>query len=127
MIKTTKSLLQLHFLARYAPLKFQKNCAVSFIQSCYRSYKDSPDRESMDITSTEYSKSGTDASSAAQLKASFDPKVTRPEQEKEIAGEGIEGNPLEVSPANPSISQPVEAAREVQQSDNKGQRSKETK
>jgi len=44
---------------------------------------------------------------AAQEDAAFDPKTTDPQKEKNIAGKGGEsGNPLEVSPANPEISEP---------------------
>ncbi|CCU74233.1 hypothetical protein BGHDH14_bgh03666 [Blumeria hordei DH14] len=74
--------------------------------TCYRiPRKDTQDRESMDTAPTEYSKSGTDTTSAKQEKAAFDPTVTSPEKEKEIAGRGNEGNPLNVSPANRSVSE----------------------
>ncbi len=67
--------------------------------------KDSQDRESINTEPTEYSKSGTDSSSADQAEAAFDPSTTSPEKEKEIAGQGKgAGNPLEVSPANPEVS-----------------------
>ncbi|POS82869.1 hypothetical protein EPUL_006534 [Erysiphe pulchra] len=69
--------------------------------------KDFQERESMDPTPTEYSKSGTD-SSVAEGKDAFDPAVTKPEQMKEKAGQGIEGNPLEVSPANTELSKSTE-------------------
>ncbi|TQS36204.1 hypothetical protein Golomagni_03351 [Golovinomyces magnicellulatus] len=81
--------------------------------------KDFQDRNSMDPTPTEYSKSGTDTSSAEQEKASFDPKVTQPEQAREIAGKGIKGNPLEVSPANPEVSKPVVKTQEERRSSKK--------
>ena len=68
--------------------------------------KDSQDRESIDTEATEYSKSGTDDGAARQEEAAFDPNNTDPEQEKKVAGEGQgEGNPLDVSPANPDVSQ----------------------
>ncbi|KAI6244619.1 hypothetical protein HI914_07411 [Erysiphe necator] len=77
---------------------------VSITPKCYFPRKNSQDRESMDPTSTEYSKSGTDSSVAAEGKASFDPNVTKPEQIKDLAGKGNEQNPLEVSPANTELS-----------------------
>jgi len=68
--------------------------------------KGSQDRESIDTEPTEYSKSGTDSESAAQEEAAFDPNNTKPETEKDVAGQGQgkAGNPLEVSPANPEVS-----------------------
>lgn len=68
--------------------------------------KDSQDRESINTESTEYSKSGSDDSSAAQEDAAFNTDTTSPREEKKKAGQGNEGNPLEVSPANPEISKP---------------------
>ncbi len=50
--------------------------------------KNSQDRESINTESTEYSKSSTDDSAAGQDKAAFDPKVTKPETAKKVAGEG---------------------------------------
>ena len=55
-----------------------------------RARKDAQDRESIDRSSIEYSRSGTDSSVAQNEEASFDPKTTRPEQELEKAGEGNE-------------------------------------
>jgi len=57
-----------------------------------RSYprKNAQDRESIDTEATEYTKSGTDDGAAQQEEAAFDPKQTRPEQEKKTAGEGME-------------------------------------
>lgn len=76
----------------------------------------------MDTAPTEYSKSGTDTTSAQQEKAAFDPTVTSPEKEEEIAGRGNEGNPLNVSPANRGVSEspssqekPVEGKKETGQ------------
>lgn len=68
----------------------------------------------MNTDSDEYTKSGTDDISAKQEEAAFDPKATKPETERKIAGEdgkgnkaGKEGkgNPLDVSPANKDVSQ----------------------
>jgi len=63
------------------------------------------DREKMDPEANEYSKSGTDDTSAANEDAAFDPNITDPQEAKEKAGEGNEVNPLDASPANPEISQ----------------------
>ncbi|SLM34063.1 hypothetical protein LPUS_02737 [Lasallia pustulata] len=63
--------------------------------------KDSQDKDSIQAEATEYSKSGTDDDAARQEEAAFDPEKTSPEDEKDTAGDGDGGNPLEVSPANP--------------------------
>lgn len=57
-----------------------------------RSYprKNAQDRESINTEATEYTKSGTDDGAAKQEEAAFDPRQTRPEQEKNTAGEGTE-------------------------------------
>jgi len=62
------------------------------------------DREKIDRDPNEYSKSGTDESSANNEEAAFDPNITDPQEAKEKAGEGNEVNPLDASPANPDIS-----------------------
>ncbi|KAE9380232.1 hypothetical protein N431DRAFT_361686 [Stipitochalara longipes BDJ] len=68
--------------------------------------KDSQDRNSINTEATEYSKSGTDDGAAKQEEAAFDPDITDPAKEEERAGEGKgKGNPLDVSPANPEVSQ----------------------
>ncbi|CAG8983928.1 hypothetical protein HYALB_00006895 [Hymenoscyphus albidus] len=74
--------------------------------------KGNEDRESMNTDSDEYTKSGTDDLSAKQEEAAFDPKATKPETERKIAGESKgdkkdegKGNPLDVSPANREVSQ----------------------
>jgi hypothetical protein len=66
-------------------------------------YKDDQDRESLKPRAQEYSKSGSDEEVAANEEAAFDPSKTRPEQEKEAAGKGNAGNPLETSPANQAV------------------------
>jgi len=70
--------------------------------------KGSEDKDSINTEATEYSKSGTDDASAKQEEAAFDPSTTDPNAEKNVAGEGTgeDGNPLEVSPANPEVSKP---------------------
>lgn len=64
------------------------------------------DREKIDTQANEYSKSGTDEAIADQANAAFDPNVSNdPEEAKKEAGKGNEVNPLDVSPANPHLSQ----------------------
>ncbi|KAF7950317.1 hypothetical protein EAE96_007604 [Botrytis aclada] len=66
--------------------------------------KDSQNKDSIDTTATEYSKSGSDDAAAREGSAAFDPSITSPEAEKTEAGKGGEGNPLDVSPANREVS-----------------------
>jgi hypothetical protein len=68
--------------------------------------KHAQDRDSLKPESTEYSKSGTDDAAAQNPDAAFNPKKTRPEEETAAAGEGGEGNPLDVSPGNEKVSRP---------------------
>jgi hypothetical protein len=63
------------------------------------------DREKMNTDASEYAKSGTDDTAAKNEEAAFDPNITSPEGAKEKAGEGNDENPLDVSPANPEVSQ----------------------
>ena len=51
--------------------------------------KDSQDRESINTDATEYSKSGSDDSSAAQERAAFEPGRTDPEEAKQEAGKDV--------------------------------------
>ncbi|KAJ8063097.1 hypothetical protein OCU04_008340 [Sclerotinia nivalis] len=71
--------------------------------------KDSQQKDSINTSPTEYSKSGTDDAAAGKQSAAFDPNITNPESEKDQAGKGEKkegyGNPLEVSPANRDVSQ----------------------
>ncbi|KAI4211550.1 MAG: hypothetical protein LQ351_005727 [Letrouitia transgressa] len=83
--------------------------------------KEAQDRNSISVEPTEYSKSSSDAGAAAPDTA-FDPTVTDPGAQKDIAGgeergskatgeggdKGVRagGNPLEVSPANKEVSEP---------------------
>lgn len=67
--------------------------------------KDSQDRESLNPTSTEYSKSGGGDASAAHEAEAFDPKSTRPEEE---GGRG-KGDSLNVSPGSSEVNQSKEA------------------
>lgn len=63
------------------------------------------DREKMDTQANEYSKSGTDAASAAQENAAFDPNSSNdPDEARKEAAKGNEANPLDASPANPELS-----------------------
>ncbi|KAL8860503.1 MAG: hypothetical protein Q9178_003162 [Gyalolechia marmorata] len=70
--------------------------------------KDDQDKDSINREATEYSKSGTDDASALQEDTAFDPSVTEPGEQKDKVGSktGASNNPLEVSPANPDVSQP---------------------
>lgn len=63
------------------------------------------DREKMNTDANEYAKSGTDDTAARNEEAAFDPNITTPEGAKQKAGEGNEENPLDVSPADPKVSQ----------------------
>ncbi|KAF7861924.1 hypothetical protein EAF04_007805 [Stromatinia cepivora] len=71
--------------------------------------KDSQQKDSINTSATEYSKSGTDDAAAQEQSAAFDPNITNPESEKDEAAKGEKkegyGNPLEVSPANRDVSQ----------------------
>ena len=59
----------------------------------------------MNTDANETSKSGTDDTAAQNEEAAFDPNITSPEGAKDKAGEGNEGTPLEMSPANQEVSQ----------------------
>ena len=50
--------------------------------------KDSQDKDSINTEATEYSKSATDDESARQEDAAFDPSVTDPQEQKDLAGKG---------------------------------------
>lgn len=67
-------------------------------------YKDDQDRDSLKPKAQEYVKGdkGGDDAAAHRDDAAFNPDKTRPETEKDVAGDG--GNPLEFSPANPDLS-----------------------
>ena len=64
-----------------------------FSQSARRLYprKDSQDKDSINTEATEYSKSATDDEGARQGDAAFNPDITDPQQQKDVAGEGTEG------------------------------------
>jgi len=76
--------------------------------------KDAQDKDSLKPRRTEYSQSGGDDAAAATEKAAFDPNETSPEQETREADresgkasqQSSDPNPLDVSPANPDVSQP---------------------
>ncbi|TVY85311.1 hypothetical protein LSUE1_G000208 [Lachnellula suecica] len=63
-----------------------------FSQQPYMRYprKDSQDKDSINTEATEYTKSGTDDQSARNEDAAFNPDVTSPESEKNVAGKGNE-------------------------------------
>lgn len=63
------------------------------------------DREKINTDANEYAKSGTDDTAAKNEEAAFDPNITSPEGARQKAGERNEENPLDVSPANPEMSQ----------------------
>lgn len=76
------------------------------------------DRSKIDRQSTEYSKSGTDDAVANQ-ETSFDPRRARnPEEARdEIDRKGTRYKPLNVSPANPSVSSDAEGQYRVKRKD----------
>lgn len=65
--------------------------------------KDSQDKDSINTEATENTKSGTD-DQAASNQAAFDPSTTRPGQEKVESEQEKDGDPLDVSAANPDVS-----------------------
>lgn len=67
------------------------------------------DREAINTESNEYSKTGSDDGAASQEDPAFNPAKTDPEEELGSIGPGKDGlDPLEVSPANPDVSQPMD-------------------
>jgi hypothetical protein len=66
------------------------------------------DREKMNTETNEGSKTGTDASSASQDEAAYNPNITQPQSAKEEAGKGNKHNPLDASGANPELGRPTE-------------------
>ena len=61
-----------------------------FSQSTRLAYprKDSQDKDSINTEATEYSKSATDDEGARQQDAAFNPDITDPQQQKDVAGKG---------------------------------------
>ena len=55
--------------------------------------KDSQDKDSINTEATEYSKSSTDDDSARQEDAAFNPNVTDPQEQKDLAGKNREVDP----------------------------------
>ena len=53
--------------------------------------KDSQDKDSINTEATEYSKSATDDEGARQGDAAFNPDITDPQHQKDVAGKGTEG------------------------------------
>ncbi|KAK8177937.1 hypothetical protein IWX90DRAFT_510597 [Phyllosticta citrichinensis] len=77
--------------------------------------KDTQDKDSLNPTSTEYSKSSGDDAAAQTTDAAFNPNKTSPEEETATANRESgevrksgpsDTNPLDVSPGNPEISKP---------------------
>ena len=69
-------------------------------------------KDDLQPSRSEYSQTGTDDTAAKNEDAAFNPNKTRPEQEVDTAGkDGTHnpqgGNPLDVSPGNQDVSQPV--------------------
>jgi hypothetical protein len=73
-------------------------------------YKNTQDRESINMDQSEGTKSGEDAD-AAKSDTAFDPDQTRPETERQHAGEE-----LDVSGANQGISKPMGDEKSVKKS-----------
>ncbi|KAF2635569.1 hypothetical protein P280DRAFT_411255 [Massarina eburnea CBS 473.64] len=67
--------------------------------------KDSQDKDSINTSSNEYSKSGSD-DAAATSQAAFDSSTTSPEKAERTAEAEQDGNSLNVSPGNPEVSKP---------------------
>jgi len=67
--------------------------------------KDTQEKDSINTSSNEYSKSGSDGD-AASSGAAFDPGNTSPEGENKTAEKEGGGNSLDVSPSNPEVSKP---------------------
>jgi hypothetical protein len=74
-------------------------------------YKNSQDRESIGVDRGDETQSGRTSDVVAREDASFNPKRTNPKSEKESAHDN--GNPLEVSGANPDVSEPQGAEKEA--------------
>ncbi|KAG9242717.1 hypothetical protein BJ878DRAFT_155993 [Calycina marina] len=87
---------------------------------CIYARKNAQDREDIDPTPTEYSKSGSDSGAAAQDNAAFDRGESSPEGSKRKAGEGTEGNSLEFSPANTDLSKQPDPKGDKSGAENSG-------
>ncbi|KAL2162017.1 hypothetical protein VTH06DRAFT_7802 [Thermothelomyces fergusii] len=83
------------------------------------SYKDDQDRRSLDPRRSEGTKSGSDDQVAEKTDAAFNPDKTRPEEAKESAAKGSNGNPLEASGANQEFSRPRAREEATDKSDKK--------
>lgn len=104
----------------YRPISTQRTFSkITHLRKQSSTTPRAKDRETLKPESSEVTKSGTD-NEVAQHSASYDPGETAPERELESTAEehkkeGKEGNPLNMSPANPGISKwrdPVEGAPE---------------
>ncbi|KAF2250340.1 hypothetical protein BU26DRAFT_410949, partial [Trematosphaeria pertusa] len=67
--------------------------------------KDTMDKDSLNPSSSEYAKSGTD-DAAAGSDAAFNPDKTSPEEAEKTAEKESGGNSLNVSPGNQEVSKP---------------------
>ena len=60
--------------------------------------KDSQHKDSINTEATEYSKSGTDDEGARQEDAAFNPDITDPQDQKDVAGKGTGGGTVSYPP-----------------------------
>lgn len=92
-------------LAASDPVRFASAQAQSGTNHPNTQREAQEDREKIDTQSNEYSKSGTDVTSADQEKTAFDPNSPNdPDEARKEAGKGNQINPLDASPANPELS-----------------------
>ncbi|MCJ1450812.1 hypothetical protein MMC28_001146 [Mycoblastus sanguinarius] len=69
--------------AFYANRQFSQSTLIAYPR------KDSQDKDSINTEATEYSKSASDDEGARQEDAAFDPNITDPQQQKDVAGKGL--------------------------------------
>lgn len=82
-------------------------------------YKDDQDRESLKPRPTDGTQSGSVYDVVDKKDASFNPKNTEPEAERESAARESNGNPLEASGANQELSRPQKPEGPIDTSDKK--------
>ncbi|KAF2743617.1 hypothetical protein M011DRAFT_471166 [Sporormia fimetaria CBS 119925] len=104
------SRLTRHLLARPNPaFQAQTPLAVSrtfTTQSALYARKGAEDKDSLSPRRSEYSQTGGDDAAAENSDAAFNPNKTSPEEEIGTAGQGNNGNPLDVSPGNDAVNRP---------------------
>ncbi|KAF1953100.1 hypothetical protein CC80DRAFT_166315 [Byssothecium circinans] len=102
--------LSRHFLrptsaTNFRTSSFHPRCLSTTPATCFPR-KNTQDKDSIDTSSNEYSKSGSD-DAAASSNAAFDSSKTSPESaEKTAEHEQGASNSLNVSPGNPDVSKP---------------------